>query len=682
MDFIKINTTKLESIVNNIETEIDRATTNLNGIKTWCSSHQKSCMSEWQAQEKYFKAHPDAEYAEFYQTYSAQVRSVNLYNGKLTAMVSDAETYQTSLGNAKTALQNKLNSIINAIDNFENATVEDIEDSPVELKEDFGDYAEMMGYASSNKDLEDTDPSTGGGDGPTGHGQTDSDTEEDTDPNTGGGGPTGHEQTTSVTTDPETDTDPQTTTPGQEQTDTDPDEDPEGDTDPSTISGEGESDTDPETDTDPQSGPTSTPGQEEDDEHNTDPEGETDPTTIPGQGDDDGQLTDPSTQPGGDSPTGADIIGLSSETVGGLTGGDISGTGAEGGENLDWGLAGGAAALMLGLAGGGLGGDDDESYLSNLAQGLDGDRTLANMGIDVFDHPDYGDGQDAMNLGLGVDGSGETGMGGAEGSSIFGEDGGENGEVTAFGLNPSADLDDSEGRGGSGGTAGVAGSLGALAGAAALGGVAAGGVMAYDESSGGMFDGGAGIGPDGKYMESKKSLNDVLFGPPIDGDDEEEKKKQSLREKIAMLATASSTTAALGTFGLANGGVIGPTWFTIAALMFAVSLLYFNMVKDQKNKRRDEIAAMQKTTAQGKKSFFGGTNLAATTQATPANQEVDWILFGMVLLSTSGFILKTYDVIDWLLFLILLILFVLIIVAYIILKKKMGEDDKKEPMKK
>ena len=512
-------------------------------------------------------------------------------------------------------------------------------------------------------------------------------TVDDVPEDTPSSGPTsqisGGGETTTAELDPDTETE-EFAPLDESETETSGPETEEEQPGPSTGLEESEEETEgPETEEE-QPGPST--GLEESEEEPEGPETEEEqPGPSTGLEEGDPEVDEPETeeeQPGpttGQDPTPIDIISIGpdpaiTEGGGGPTNTGLTHTGADGLD--DWESAAAAAGgIMLGLAG--LTGGSNGEYLENLATGLDGDRTLAGAGLDVFDHPDYtGDVDDPQNLGVNLDANGNV-IGG-DGTEVDGEF--DNGEIGAFGLNPSEA--GGEGADGEGSKAGFAGSLGALAGAAAIGGVAAGGLMAYDESSGGMFDGGAGIGPDGKYTETKKSLNDALFGPPIDGDDEEEQKKQSLREKIAMIATASSTTAALGTFGLANGGVIGPTWFTIAALLFAVSLLYFNMVKDQKNKRREEIAAMKKTTAQGKKSFFGGTNLSATTQATPANQEVDWILFGMILLSTSGFILKTYDVIDWLLFLILLILFVLIIVAYIILKKKMGEDDKKGPMKK
>ncbi len=214
--------------------------------------------------------------------------------------------------------------------------------------------------------------------------------------------------------------------------------------------------------------------------------------------------------------------------------------------------------------------------------------------------------------------------------------------------------------------------LGAFAGAGLAGAGAAAGFMAYEDANGGVFGDEGFVGPDGQYHSGKKTINDIFFGV-VDETDEEEKKKQSLREKIALLTTTGTSLASLTTFGFANAGIIAPLWFTIAILLFAIALLYFNLVKDQKNKRREELEAYKKVSV--RRGFFNQNNVQETT----SSNQVDWVLFGMILLSTSAFILKTYDVISWLLFLILLILFILIIVAYVILKKKLGENNNGVP---
>ena len=121
----------------------------------------------------------------------------------------------------------------------------------------------------------------------------------------------------------------------------------------------------------------------------------------------------------------------------------------------------------------------------------------------------------------------------------------------------------------------------------------------------------------------------------------------------------------------------------IALVLFAGGLLYFNIVLDKKNKRREELAAVKQMT--GKRSYLNNSqNLANNmTAPTPKVREVDWVLYGLIMLSTSSFILKSYDVINWLIFLLLLILFILIIFVYIELKKKLGEDNKyKGPIRK
>ncbi len=360
-----------------------------------------------------------------------------------------------------------------------------------------------------------------------------------------------------------------------------------------------------------------------------------------------------------------DMIGTSIDE---LTDSDQTGHGGHGGAGTgageldDWeSAAAGAGALMLGLTGFGTG-EGDDNYLENLANGFDDSRTLADMGLDVFDHPDY------------ISEENPDMMAQEFGNALEAEEGEiDPDSLDGFNIKAAADLEGQESSGNQNNALGA----GALAGAAAVGALAAGGLIGADEANGGLFDGGAGIGPDGRYQENKKSLNDMFFGSNEDEDDEEEKQKQLMRERIAMIATASSLAASGVTFGLANADMISPFWFMIAILLLAASMLYFNLVIDKKNKRREELQAKKNVT--GRKSFFGGNNQLPVPEESPGKKEVDWILFGMVMLSTSSFILKTYDVISWLLFIILLILFVLIIFAYIILKKKLGENDKKGP---
>jgi cbb3-type cytochrome oxidase subunit 3 len=375
-----------------------------------------------------------------------------------------------------------------------------------------------------------------------------------------------------------------------------------------------------------------------------------------------------------------------------------------------WGAAG-AGALMLGLANLGADENGSNSYLSNLAMGLDESRTLPNAGIDVFEHPDYTQQSDPANLSnsggwtsyqdavaagctdvmseeefLNALASGDPRVSGYSNyqeylDAMYSQynNGVGDGQIDPFNLQSANELD-SEGANGTSFAAG----FGALAGAAAVGGLAAGAVMGFngDEANGGGVNGSMNsqFGLNGSNglddEDGSKSLFDIIFGT-IDENDEEERKKQSLRERIALIAMAATSTSGLATFLLANFGTISPVWFTIALLLFGLALFYFNLVKDKKNKRREELDAMKKMTRQG---FFNRTNPQNTP--APAVKEVDWVLFGMVLLSTSAFILKTYDVISWLLFLILLILFLLIIFAYVIIKKKMGEEENGVPYQK
>lgn len=359
------------------------------------------------------------------------------------------------------------------------------------------------------------------------------------------------------------------------------------------------------------------------------------------------------------SPTAADIIGTSSSAFGSGLGGGLTGTGADGESDPDY-KAAGAAAVMLGLTS--LGDDEAgvDAFLSNLAQGLDSDRTLMNVGLeDVFEHPDYtGDGKARLSNGNGEDGLDEYGRG-----------------VDAFDLKAVQDA----GAGAGVNNLGVdlARGAGALLGAAAVGGFAANAFMNMDEAEGGMF-GGDVLGKYGSGADSKKTLSELLFGK-TEEEDEEKRKEQNQRERIAIIATASSLLASAVTFFLSAFGVIGPIWFLIPLLLLITALLNVMFIIDKKGKDREEKEAMKKITgkASEQKRF-----IKQEVQESPKAPEADWVLFGLVLLSTSSFILKSYDVISWLIFLLLLLLFVLVIFVYLELKKRLGEDETPQPINK
>ena len=541
-------------------------------------------------------------------------------------------------------------------------------------------YDEGTAYDRTDRDLEEN-PSGNDGNDPGVHGTDSSDWDTYT-PDTGtdeGENPTGEEQTD---TDPGEDTNPDEgeNPTGEEQTDTNPGEDATpGDGETST--GSEQTDNKPEEDT-----------SSEDGEKNT------------GSEQTDKNIDEDKEQGGGDGVDGQDNSGARLvETSGNLVDQLVGEDGLNALEIDDvaaWGAAG-MAGLMLGMTN--LGTDENgEGFLSNLATGLDDDRTLADSGIDVFEHPDYTDQNDTALLSNGgwssyddavAAGFGDSIMSEAEfleakaagdpsvsqyssyqeyldamyNSYLGGVDGlNSDGNIGAFNLQSANELD------GTGNGTSVVGGFAALGGAAAVGGLAAGAVIGADEANGGLISSDMTMNSDGTLSDGKQSINDFLFGA-LDDPDEEEKKKQTLRERIAMIAAAATGTSSLATFGLANAGVIGPTWFTVSVLLLAVALLYFEMVVDKKNKRREELESVKQMTA--RRGFFNQNNVQETT----TNKQVDWILFGMVLLSTSAFILKTYDVISWLLFLILLILFILIIVAYVILKKKLGENNNGVP---
>ena len=363
----------------------------------------------------------------------------------------------------------------------------------------------------------------------------------------------------------------------------------------------------------------------------------------------------------GAAGTAADLIDSTRSALsrmGGYRG--LDGTGADGEANPEYDAAG-AAAVMLGLSAaagddGGLG-----DYLSNLASGFDDDRTLLTVGLeDVLEHPDYtNDG--TMRLG-----NGENGY-----EDEF------NGQVGAFDLR--AVQDAGAGMGVNNLGADLAKGSMALIGAATVGGFAANAFMNYDEAEGGVLGAGAfGDGEDGDG--SPKTLRELLFGKDIDeeGEDEEEKKKeQKARERLAIISTTAAILTSVVTFFLTNLGVINPIWFLISALGFVVALTNFMLVLDKKSKRREEQEAMKKVTGKG----LSGKNKFITqkVQKSPAQPKPDWSLFSLVLISSSPFILKSYDVISWMVFLLLLLLFVLIIFVYIELKKRLGEGENIDP---
>ena len=363
----------------------------------------------------------------------------------------------------------------------------------------------------------------------------------------------------------------------------------------------------------------------------------------------------------GSDSTAADLIESTRSALSRMGGHHgLDGTGADGEGNPEYDAAG-AAAVMLGLSAaagedGGLG-----DYLSNLASGFDDDRTLLSVGLeDVLEHPDYtGDGK--MRLSNGENGDEDE----------------FNGRAGAFDLR--AVQDAGAGMGVNNLGADLAKGSMALIGAATVGGFAANAFMNYDEAEGGVM--GAGLFGDGEDGDgSPKTLRELLFGKDIDeeGEDEEERKEeQKARERLAIISTVAAILTSVVTFFLTNFGVINPIWFLISALGFVVALTNFMLVLDKKSKKREEQEAMKKIN--GKGSSGKNKFITQKVQKTPAQPKPDWSLFGLVLMSSSPFILKSYDVISWLIFLLLLLLFVLIIFVYIELKKRLGEGENIDP---
>jgi len=572
--------------------------------------------------------------------YTAYANAYNLYMSYIADNVS--ETAANSIKNDLNSGIETLEILSSMIDVFEESpeiktAIQELKDSVEDLDDSV--YGEIY-YYSSEGSTEGT-----------------SEAEESEKGNVGGGngGSDWEDHTTTVDEEHFGDLDEGDEDTGDTSEDDESDKDPldDGDTDTGDTHEDDESDKDPLDDGD---------GEDPGDTHEDDGS-DKDPLD---DGDADAGETDEDDQQTGDEATMEDLIGTSIDSLiddghDHGSGSGVTGTGADGVDDWESAAAAGAGALMLGMGGLGLG-DGDENYLENLASGVDDERTLADMGLDVFEHPDYINGENPDML------SNESA------SEIGTEDMGDidPDSLDGFNVKAAAELEGAD----EGANHSSALGVGALAGAAAVGGLAAGGLIGADEANGGLFDGGAGIGPDGRYQETKKSINDILFGSLNEEDDEEEKKRQQMRERIAMIATASSLAASTTTFGLSNADLISPFWFMLSVLLLAASMLYFNLVIDKKNKRREELQAKNKV--MGRKSFFGN-NKAPIPEEAPGQKEVDWVLFGMIMLSTSSFILKTYDVINWLLFIILLILFVLIIFAYILLKKKLGENDKNEP---
>jgi len=742
MAYTKVDLTKLKNIKGRITTQVTRAKSSIQGIGTLASNITP--LSDWDVSSKMSSLEDANGYG--YEGYSQDQlryeRKMENYNAAIEELQSLSSSYGESFGGQADDLTGAIQKVVSLIETFEEVEVETLDiDKDAQLdSEDFGDYNSMNAYERSDKDLGDnTSPSPGGCGGGGGGGAENSDWNmytPDTDPGKSED-PTGTDESdedTSEDTNPEEGENPT----GAEQTDGDPTEDT-GPQEGEKPTGAEQTDGDPTEDTGPQDGEK--------------------PTGAEQTG---GGLGDDGTGSEGEKPTGAEqtggsLVETSGSLVDGLVGGGL-GDGLEMEDVSAWGAAG-AGALMLGLTNLGAGEDGTNTYLSGLATGLDGDRTLGETGLDVFEHPDYtGGNPDLLSNGgwssydeavaagctdvmtendfLTAKANGDpsvagyetyqdyldakyrdyaathpgfgSGMGGwssyqdaidagftslmteqqflnakaAGDPSVAGYSSYQeyldamyqqysNNGVDAFNLQSANALNDAN----SGGGTSFAAGIGALAGAAAVGGLAAGGVIGADEANGGLFGSEGGIGADGQYHESKRSVNDVLFGS-LDDNDEEEKKRQLLRERIAMITTASTSLSSIVTFIMANLGTISPIWFTSSILLFALSLLYFFMVKDKKNKRREELEAMRKLTS--RKGFFNQAN----PKTTPSANKVDWVLYGMILLSTSSFILKTYDVISWLLFLILLILFVLIIFVYVIMKKKLGENDGQVPYKK
>ena len=640
MGYVKANKETLRQLKTDIATELSDTKTCLETVKNLCDSnhHTYPVWDRTRAREDGYE-----------ETYYARYEAVSQYNNACDGIKNAITSIETEFNTEITNINTGFTNIVNAINTFEvlagsnyNAALA-APDSAAEAVS----MEEMFAYEASDVQLTDPEKPVDASE-ITGDDQTDADDKGDQQEDTGGRKPTGGTQTdTTLDDDPGDDTGPGPTGTEQDPVTT-------GDEDPGT------GDTGP--------GPTGTEGQD------------------PGTGDDDGtgdttgptgddqtgiDLTD-ITPPGdtggtGGNPTSADLIDTAGSMAGRLNGEDDDGLDLE--DVGQFGAAG-MAGLMLGLNN--LGEDDDESYLSNIASGLDDDRTLMDMGLeDVFEHPDYTGGDpNADNLGNELDGVGI----GPNGELMDGT--GEDGDVDGFNVKGIAD---GEGNGDGSDAGDLLKGAGAMAGGLALGGLAAGGFMGMDESEGGMFSGKDAYG---RSDGSRMTLREMLFGTS-DDEDEEEKERQSFREKLAIILTSSGIISTILTFLLSSFGVISPWWLIIALLLFAGGLLYFNIVLDKKNKRREELAAVKEMT--GKRSYLNNSqNLANNmTAPTPKVREVDWVLYGLIMLSTSSFILKSYDVINWLIFLLLLILFILIIFVYIELKKKLGEDNKyKGPIRK
>lgn len=672
MAYTKADLTKLKSIKNRITIQATRAKRSIQEIGTLASNITPLTDDDVGSKMSSLESANGWGYDGYAQDQMRYERKMANYNAAIEELQSLSTSYGASFGGIADGLTGAIQAVVSLIETFEEAEVEALDmDKDAQLDTaDFGDYNSINAYGRSDTSLEDPPPTPGGSGGGGGGGAENSDWNmytPDTDPGKGDV-PTGTDATDEDTT-KDTDPDKGENSSGAEQSDQDPSRDT-GPQDGEKTTGAEQTDGDPTEDTGPQDGEKTT-GTEQ---------------TGGGFGED-GQTTE-GEKPTGAEQTGGGLVETSGSLVGGLVGGGL-GDGLDMEDVSAWGAAG-AGALMLGLTNIGTREDGTNTYLSNLATGLEEDRALGEMGLDVFEHPDYTGGNPDLLSNGGWSSYDEAVAAGCtdvmtENDFLTAKANGDpsvagyssyqeyldamyqqyaNGGVDAFDLQSANALNDANAGGGTSFAAGI----GALAGAAAVGGLAAGGVIGADEANGGLFGSEGGIGADGQYHESKRSINDVLFGS-LDDNDEEEKKRQIFRERIAMITTASTSLSSIVTFIMANLEIISPVWFTVSILLFASSLLYFFMAKDKKNKRREELEAMRKLTS--KKGFFN----QATPQTTPAANKVDWVLYGMILLSTSSFILKTYDVISWLLFLILLILFVLIIFVYVIMKKKLGEND-------
>ena len=750
MSFLKINKTDLTSTVDKIKEEIKTSQDDLTSISDWCTNHIKTVPDYSDLYNEYVSNH-ESYYPHQPESYAnSKIDQVKLYNKAINALKEAADGYVEPFGSSSTNIQSEVDKVINAVDAFEAIDVEPIEETPVTANnDDVGDYGEVKAFdtedngVSEDEEKPDTNPNVSGtnsSDSGTGtdSGGASSETavmgqeaaeEELIDDEFGGYGDGVVDSTNTSdngVTEDGSQANQDTNVNNQDSQDNGVNQDDARTNQEANVNGQSNQDNG-----------TNEDGQKIDSNGN-----------VNGQGNQDNGITTDDAH----EATSADLIGTSGSMVNQLV--DNDGTL----QMEDLASIGTATVAMLGLTGLGAEENGGDTFLSNLATGLDDDRTLPNADIDVFEHPDHlsdgainlsaGDGkwtsyEDAQAAGFGdiltedaflsakasgdpnlvgyenyqdyLDAMYQQNMGGGLGTiggwtsyedaiaagfggSIMSENefanalangdpsvtgyssyqdylnamfdkyvgAGANGNG-AFNFQPADNMDGQNGD--VNGTSFAAG-IGALGGAAAVGGLAAGAAMGMSGTSDDMYN--AGTGFNGQLAGGHNSISDFFFGY-VEETDEEEKKKQSLRERVAMILSSATSLSSLVTFAFANIGMIDPIWFTVSILMFALALLYFNLVIDKKNKRREELEFMKKASV--RRGFFNQNE----PQTAPSSKEADWIFYGMILLSTSAFILKTYDVISWLLFIILLILFILIIIAYKILKKKFGENNKGVP---